>query len=347
MPVPSIRETPAELAALERQNPLMLGRLRWLRLLAANPRLDVGAVADQLGVYEYEIERWAALYTAGGIGLLLNPRTIHSRVTLPDLTFSQHAENRMWDLLKSHADQMGRQLWIDFNECKTTGSNRRGKYECNLFEPYKDFEAKFKDWYRSDCQTYILDVLKFAYEKTGQREVYRGLMGAFKKEGTTGTVMCKYLVRNGWKAYLFMPDTDNPSDGKSAHTKMYKNSLKSKTWWGVPLTDFIVNYNPTSELMGGVKEKTKQDEAGKRKFDSLSNVGFSVCVFTEGLHTALHSKGMIYEVHWDVLSEQSRVDNPNYTRFYASELYERSPLWGFGWLEGIIVIPPDSGASIG
>lgn len=346
MPIPTIRETSEELAALERQHPLMIRRLRWLRLLRSNPRLDVGAVADHLGVYEYEIERWAALYSAGGIALLLNPRTIPARGRARELTFSEHAENRMWDLFKSHQNQLGRQLWIDFDRCRT-GKAGRGKYDCDLFGPYKDFEARFKDWYRTDCQTYILDVLKYAFEKTGRRDLYRGMMGAFRKEGTTGTVMSKYLARNGWEAYLFMPDTDNPADGKPAHAKMYQNSKKSRTWWGVPLVDFIVNYNPTPDLKGGAKQLTPRDEAGKKKFDSLSNVTFSVCVFTEGLHTALHSKGMVYEVHWDVLSEQSRVDNPNYTRFYESELYEHSPLWGFGWLEGIIVIPPDSTASIG
>lgn len=45
--------------------------------------------------------------------------------------------------------------------------------------------------------------------------------------------MAEYLVKNGWKAYLFMPDTENPdeTDRKdyNSHKQMYQLALKSKT----------------------------------------------------------------------------------------------------------------------
>lgn len=346
MRFPTITETPAELAALERRNPLMLKRLRCLRLLRANPMLSISTVADQLGVTESEIERWGGLYTLGGIKLLLDPRTVADRQAAQKLTFSEHAENKMWDLLKAHQNQLGRQLWVDYESCVKTGQPKPGGAPCTTLQPYQEFAAKFNSWYRTDCQTYILHVLKYAYEKIGRRDIYTGLHRQFTNpKNTTGTVMAKYLVQNGWKAYLFLPDTDNPSDRSPKHTAMYRSTLKTKTWWGVPVTDFIVNYNPTPTT--GTQTPTPKDAAGMRKFEALSGVRFAVCVFTEGLHTGLFSKGMIYEVHWRSLSEQSRVDNPNYAPFYVSPLYEHTALWGFAWLEGVILVPPDSNVAIG
>jgi hypothetical protein len=45
-----------------------------------------------------------------------------------------------------------------------------------------------------------------------------------------------------------------------------------------------------------------------------------------GRHTWLFSRGDVYEVHWDKV---------------GADLYEASPLRGFPWLSGVIVVPHD------
>jgi hypothetical protein len=180
----------------------------------------------------------------------------------PRLSFSEYAENRMWDLLKTHPNQLGRALWIDFESCRRDERLSKGSVtSCDIFKPYADFDAQFRNWERTDCQTYVLDVIKYAYQKTGQIAVYRGLINTFKNRGTTGTVMAKYLTDNGWKAYLFMPDTENPADGNPEHTRMYRNASRSRTWWGVPLSGFIINYNPNSAGEPG-QPRTPQTQKG-------------------------------------------------------------------------------------
>jgi hypothetical protein len=325
MPFPAIYESITELTALEVAYPVMARRLHVLQMFKRNPNETSGNVADGLGVFEYEVERWGRLYQVGGISLLLNPQTLLDPQDSQNLTFSQYAEIRTLDLFKEHNNQIGRELWKLFERCKK-GDPKASS--CEYFAPYADWEAKYKNWYRTDCQTYIFDVLKYAFEKIGYRKLYTGLLAAFKKEGTTGTVMAKYLTQIEWKAYFFMPDTVNPKDGNAEHTRMYEKVLKTRTWWGVPITDIIVNYDPTS----GTK-----DAEGDRKFNVLSTALFGVCIFTKGLHTALLSKGKIYEVHWTGISS-NQFNSPVGS---GDSLYGRTDLKGFDWIEGVVVIPPD------
>lgn len=324
---PTIRESVSELTDLEQQNPMMRDRLRFFRFVKTHSMSNIEDAANNFGIFSYDVERWARLYQAGGIGLLLHPLTRLAPQQSQQLTFSQHAEIRTLELFKEHNNQIGRQLWVEFQKCKAAGSNSLG---CEVFlkPTYQDFEKQFKDWYRTDCQTYILDVLRYAFEKIGYKKLYTELLAAFKREGTTGTVMAKYLVSKEWKAFFFMPDTENPNDRDAEHTKMYQKALKTKTWWNVPITDFVVDYNLTN---GG------RDAEGNRKFNVLSTALFGVGVFTKGLHTALFSKGNIYEVHWTGISD-NKPDSPVGT---GDDLYERGPLRGYGWIEGVIVVPPD------
>lgn len=118
MPFPTIQESISELAALERSNPLMARRLRVLQMFKRIPYANSGNIADQLGVFEYEIERWGRLYQAGGINFLLSPQTLHYPEIKQELTFSQHAEIRTLELFKEHNNQIGRELWRLFERCK-------------------------------------------------------------------------------------------------------------------------------------------------------------------------------------------------------------------------------------
>ena len=353
MSFPFIQETVSELNDLERQHPLMLNRVRFFRWVKTNPSVRIEDVVDIFGLNYHEVERWARLYQFGGINLLLHPRTVLDPRARQGLKFSEYAEIRTLELFKQHDNQIGRQLWVDYQHCKNNQpSPDQYAVKCEYFNQYTDFEANHKNWYRTDCQTYILDVLRYAFEKIGRKDLYTGLSAAFKREGTTGTVMAKYLVKNEWRAYFFMPDTVNPNDGDEEHTKKYENALKTKNWWGVPITDFVVNYRPTTQMRSNAKvhpgeriEPIKVDSNGYSNLHTLESALFGVCVFTAGIHTALFSKGMIYEVHWRGISDNV-FNNPVGT---GDRLFGRSSLLMYGdtaispagYIEGIVVVPPD------
>lgn len=221
-----IKETVEQLLALERDNPSMANRLRWLRTLKTNPTISVRELVALTGVSEYEMERWAEFYQFGGIEMLLNKQTVTDR-SAQSGTFSEHAEYEMLKLFNNHPEQLGRQLWVDFDNCR---NNKPSGTECSLFGNYNNFETQFKNWRRTDCQTYIQDVIRYAYEKIGRRDLYDGLLRFYTaRKFTNGTVMAEYLVKNGWKAYLFMPDTENPSDKNAEHTQKYKEAFRTKT----------------------------------------------------------------------------------------------------------------------
>jgi hypothetical protein len=327
-----IKETKEELLALEKAHPVMIPRLRWLQAIKANPAIDTASLVAITNTTEFEMDRWAALYRFGGIDLLVSPKTVlaHS----PVKKFSDHAKDSLRELFLHHEGQIGRQLWIEFAQCLNSPAPDAG---CITFGDFKAFNAQFKNWRRTDCQTYIQDVIRYAYEKVGRRDVYSGLLAFYRKKGVTGTIMSQYLVSQGWKAYLFMPDTENPDDKNPAHTQKYREALRTKKWWGVPITDFVVNYNPT---VGGTVT-TPTDPIGIRRLAALANVPFAACVFTEGKHTGILSEGSILEVHWKSISEQNLL-NAEYQKFQVQPLYEKTNLLDFDWKEGIFVVPPDT-----
>ncbi len=341
-----IKESLEDLILLEKQYPTMVGRLRWLRVLKVNPNIGAQLLADQIGVPIFEMERWAEFYIYGGIELLLNPQTILEKSANQGMTFSEYAEEKMLRLFNKHPNEYGRRLWIEFESCRD--KNKQLQTECSLFDSYKDFETEFgnlEKWSRTDCISYIQNVIRYALEKIGKKALYKNIYFAL------GTKMAADLVKLGWKAYLFMPDTDNPYDKNPEHTQMYSKALKAKTWWNVALSGVIVNYKPTQNYEDGnpVASKTVLDSAGIRKLKALENVKFAACVFTKGIHTAILSRGSILEVHWRNVSEQNTTVPEKFKYFQSAPndtLYQSSKLIDFDWLEGIIVIPPDSSVSL-
>ena len=342
-----IKETVDELIELEKRNPTMAIRLRWLRALKGNPNISPQTLANQIGTTITEIERWANFYQYGGIELLLNSQTTLERPASQGMTFSEHAEERMLELFNDHPAEYGRRLWIDFEYCRKNQPDK-SYTECPLFGNYQDFATEFgnlKKWSRTDCISYIQTVIRYGYEKIGRKDLFQ------KVNFALGTKMAANLVSIGWKAYLFMPDAENPFDGNAEHTQMYKKALNAKTWWDVPLSGLIVNYRPTTVHEDGsvVAKPTILDGNGTRKLNALANVKFAACVFTKGIHTAILSRGKILEVHWLNVSEQSNSVPDQYKNFQKAPnntLYQSTKLIDFDWLEGVIVIPADSKASI-
>lgn len=338
-----IKETVEELISLEKDNPLMVTRLRWLRALKTNPSATPDSLADKFGTTVVEMERWALLYQYGGITMLLNPLTLLERSAALGMTFSEHAEKKMLELFVNHPNEYGRRLWLDFEACKA-GTPTKSYTDCSLFANYNDFAAEFGNmtkWTRTDCISYLQNVIRYALEKTGRRADYKTINFAY------GTKMAKNLVALGWRAYLLMPDAVNPYDKNADHTKKYQTAVKTKKWWEVPLTDIIVNYKPTTVYEDGttVAAPTVLDSAATRKLGALANVKFAAGVFTNGIHTAIFARGKILEVHWRNVSEQNTTVPGQYQVFQSSpnaSLYQATNVIDFDWLEILLVVPPDS-----
>jgi hypothetical protein len=71
-----IKEDPAEIFALQKRNPSMINRLRWLNYMQSNLFSNIGKLAHIVGVEEEEVAYWHELYRLGGIDLLLDRCTM-------------------------------------------------------------------------------------------------------------------------------------------------------------------------------------------------------------------------------------------------------------------------------
>lgn len=187
----------------------------------------------------------------------------------------------------------------------------------------------------TDCITYIINVLKYAFEKSGNP-------AAAAKVGTLGqygTKLATYLTnQHKWKGVYYNPDVNHPSDGQLEHPfSHYKKVLTSKQYYGIPISHTVINYNPTPKShgqyksfsgIGGSKALTALDVTN---FNELKKIKFGVGVSRGGQHTWMFSLGKVYEVHWASV---------------GADLYEASNLETYAWLSGAIVIPPDTFAGV-
>lgn len=218
-------------------------------------------------------------------------------------TFSEHAEKRMWDLLKDYGSQVG---------------SERAKY-LRLNGLPDDTQGKT----RTNCITYVIDVLKYAFTQTSQRAVARKVGGL----GEYGTALAAYLTTIQWKAHYWNPDVNNPPDNDQEHPFSYALALKTRKYYGIPLSGYIVDYRPTE--VGPPKKKTARDSTA---FDEFKKVKFAYGLARGGKHTFLCSYGVVYEVHWEEIGDK---------------LYERSDLYNFEWNSGVVVTPPDANFTSG
>jgi len=183
---------------------------------------------------------------------------------------------------------------------------------------------------KTDCITYVLNVLEYAYEKIGKKDIAKKIWSYGKK----GTALAKYLQTLGWKAVYWNPDVRNPRDWNSTgkkweeHPYSYHIAKTKKTYYDLTLTTpHIVNYKVTdiSTTPSRYKTETKQETLSYRK---LLRVKFGYGLARGGMHTFLYGSGYIYEVHWDKIGD---------------DLYEKVMFRNYGWLSGVILLPPDNG----
>lgn len=220
-----------------------------------------------------------------------------------ELTFSEHAEKRMWDLLKDYATQVGSKR-AEFLRQRGLPDDTQGKTP-------------------TDCITYVINVLKYAFAQTGQAAVARKVGGL----GAYGTSLAAYLTTISWTAHYWNPDVNNPLDNDQEHPFSYALALKTRKYYGIPLGGYIVDYRLTA--VRPPKKTTARDVAA---FDEFKKVKFAYGLARGGKHTFLCSYGMIFEVHWDEIGDK---------------LYERSEFDKFAWNSGVVVTPPDANFTSG
>ncbi len=184
-------------------------------------------------------------------------------------------------------------------------------------------------------------------------------------KGIIGTELAKVLiVKEGWIGLYYNPDTllpgDKPAfipsmpkknsvyfeDWKSKyymwteHSVSYVTAKKQKVYKGIPVSDFIIDYRPTSKLW----DLDNRDDDGNYKdipvvsptisktdkVNRLKKVPFGFLLARGGRHAALISYGKVYEVHYTAEPWSEKL----------IEVKDFETEWG--WFSGIIIVPPKS-----
>jgi hypothetical protein len=217
------------------------------------------------------------------------------------MSFTDYAFEKMMDLYNNHSDECGSQIASAHPDKKPT-----------------------------DCITYVINVLTYAFEKDGRKSVAQKVA----KLGNKGTELGAYLVNDQkWTGIYYNPDVNHPRDGNSEHPFSRKKALESKQYYTIPISYWLINYRPTPKTdanyksftaLGGSNDSTELDET---QLEMVKKVKFAYGVSRGGRHTWLYSLGKIFEVHWDRI---------------GADLYEATKLEDFAWLSGALVVPPDA-----
>lgn len=214
-------------------------------------------------------------------------------------TFSEYASEKLIELFNNHSHEVGSEL------------------------KEKD-PVKYKEYESTDCITYSLRVISYAFEKLGKVEAARKVW----KLGGKGTDLAKYLVdSHSWKGIYINPDSKHPVDANSEHTYTSHLATQKCKYYQIPLEYKVQNYTITPKTHSAFQKLNKSASVSKlNEIDilSLEQVKFGFGISKGGMHTWVFSKGKVYEVHWDKI---------------GSELYEATSLRSFGWLSGAIVVP--------
>jgi hypothetical protein len=138
--------------------------------------------------------------------------------------YNDYALDKIQTLLDTRADQVGR-----------------------LYEGDKTGKGQ------TDCITFVMQVLVYAYEKLGLKEVAQAVKNRAKK----GTALAEYLVtKRTWKAHYWNPDTRHPGDNDNEHPYSYLLAVKHKRYYKIPLAGAIIDYNPTPLRKNQTQAKT-------------------------------------------------------------------------------------------
>lgn len=172
---------------------------------------------------------------------------------------------------------------------------------------------------KSSCVVWAMECAEAAFNGAGQGVIWQGIARTTRAAQLRGTVLVDALVRTaGWTGIYWNPDTRNPADRQDEHPYSYGVARRQSTYYRIPVRDFVVNYSPTA---GG---STALDLSGHKK---LEQVPFWIGCARGGRHVFCGTRGLVSEFHWN-----AGPSNP--------KAIENVPLRGYGWLSGIICVPP-------
>lgn len=221
-------------------------------------------------------------------------------------TFSEYAREKLIDLFNSHSHEVGSEL-------------------------KKKDPAKYKEYESTDCITYSLNVISYAFKKLGKEEAANKVWGL----GGKGTDLAKYLVNShNWKGIYINPDSKHPADADPEHTYTSHLATQKCKYYQIPLEYKVQNYSVTPKTHLAFQKLNKTSPAtnlNEVDIVSLEQVKFGFGISRGGMHTWVFSKGKVYEVHWDKI---------------GPDLYEARSLRSFPWLSGAIVVPFDQSAHL-
>lgn len=237
---------------------------------------------------------------------------------MPDVTngiFSDYCYSQMWELFKTPEDEVGSEF----------SGDKRGRSITN-------------------CIIYVSNVLIYGHEKIGRADRKADIEQIGKKE-QDGIKLAKFLVGQiGWKAHYWNPDVEHPRDGGDEHPFSYKKALRTQTYYGIPLSGLIVDYNkqnkdsktvwvpspvivPVLPITVPIPMPVTVPADNLRILERVSQVKFAFGIARGGYHTFLFSYGEVFEVHWNQ---------------EGAKLYGRTPFKDYEWLSGALIVPPDS-----
>ncbi len=214
-------------------------------------------------------------------------------------SFSDYAHEKMMDLFHNHDHEVGSEL--------------------KKIEP-----EKYKNYQATDCITYVLNVLSYAFKQMGDEKAAKRVW----QLGAHGTKLAQYLVEeHSWEACYANPDAKHPVDDDDEHTYTSILASKNKKYYKIPLKYIVQNYRVTPDYALEsltLNKNASPSEHNEADIASLEQVAFGFGVSRGGKHTWLYSKGKVYEVHWNQIGDN---------------LYEARPLREFPWLSNVIAMP--------
>lgn len=224
-----------------------------------------------------------------------------------------------------------------------------------------------------DCLEWCLLNMRQAYKEANMSRDWKNILETAVKnsnnalvsknygfKGVIGTELAKVLVDDGWIALYYNPDTLLPKDkpaiippkeevkkldlrflwfdffvGWAEHVESYKVAKEKKHYYNIPITDMILNYNPTTELkdirFSSLNATVLVDSPTVKqtdKVEQLKQIPFGLLLARGGQHSAIISYGKVYEVHHALGPVDKKLID---VKDFETE---------WEWLSGVIIVPP-------
>ena len=194
------------------------------------------------------------------------------------MSFSKIAVQIMNARMKDHKNKVGSQL--------------------KLSEP-----ALYKGYESTDCITFVLNVLKEAFVKQGNKSIAENIFkygmasrGGGQGEKFYGDLLAKALVnKHMWSGIYLSPDKFHPTDGDQEHTYATTQAIRTCQYAGVPVSYLAIDYSPLSKTDVNFQAlyPYKERKLNTISLKGLKNIEFGFGISRGGMHTWLFSKGFV------------------------------------------------------